>query len=122
METTTWVIILVFILIIIVSIYYSVLTPLFFECPQDGSCPCRQAGRNCPWRCRYCNNYRMNCALTRYGCCPNGRTPRLNPIGSNCFPNPPRPMNCAGTRYGCCPDGKTVKKNYRGSNCWGIYL
>jgi hypothetical protein len=24
------------------------------------------------------------CAGTRYGCCPNGRTPRANPWGSNC--------------------------------------
>jgi len=24
------------------------------------------------------------CAGTRYGCCPNGQTPRMNPTGSNC--------------------------------------
>jgi hypothetical protein len=24
------------------------------------------------------------CAKTRYGCCPNGRTPRANPRGTNC--------------------------------------
>jgi len=24
------------------------------------------------------------CAGTRYGCCPNGTTPRMNPIGTNC--------------------------------------
>lgn len=24
------------------------------------------------------------CAGTRFGCCPNGRTPRSNPWGSNC--------------------------------------
>lgn len=24
------------------------------------------------------------CAGTRFGCCPNGRTPRANPWGSNC--------------------------------------
>jgi len=27
------------------------------------------------------------CAGTRYGCCPNGKTPRLNPQGSNCLNN-----------------------------------
>ena len=25
------------------------------------------------------------CAGTRYGCCPNNQTPRLNPQGSNCI-------------------------------------
>lgn len=24
------------------------------------------------------------CAGTRYGCCPNGQTPRMNPAGTNC--------------------------------------
>jgi hypothetical protein len=24
------------------------------------------------------------CAGTRYGCCPNGVTPRMNPAGTNC--------------------------------------
>jgi hypothetical protein len=24
------------------------------------------------------------CAGTRYGCCPNGQTARMNPAGSNC--------------------------------------
>ena len=24
------------------------------------------------------------CAGTRYGCCPDGRTPRINPMGTNC--------------------------------------
>ena len=24
------------------------------------------------------------CAGTRYGCCPNGLTPRMNPAGTNC--------------------------------------
>lgn len=25
------------------------------------------------------------CAGTRYGCCPDGRTPKMNLIGSNCY-------------------------------------
>jgi len=25
------------------------------------------------------------CAGTRYGCCPDGRTPKMNTIGSNCY-------------------------------------
>ena len=27
------------------------------------------------------------CAGTRYGCCPNGVTPKTNNIGSNCYVN-----------------------------------
>jgi len=25
------------------------------------------------------------CAGTRYGCCPNGTTSRINPLGTNCY-------------------------------------
>jgi hypothetical protein len=122
METSTWIVLLFLILVIIASIYYSVLTPLFFNCPMNGNCPCRSNGRRCGWRCRYCHrdDRFSNCHLTRFGCCPDGLTPRVDPTGKNCyFPNM---GGCAGTRYGCCPDGVTPKRDFRGKNCFGIYL
>jgi hypothetical protein len=56
------------------------------------------------------------CAGTRYGCCPNNYTPKIDQQGSNCNLNP-MPGGCAGTRYGCCPNNYTPKINQQGSNC-----
>jgi hypothetical protein len=63
------------------------------------------------------------CAGTIYGCCPDGKTSKMNAVGSNCFSEPPLPYpkpigGCAGTRYGCCPNGQTPKMNYIGTNCY----
>ena len=58
------------------------------------------------------------CAGTRYGCCPDNYTPKIDPQGTNCSLNPtPIPGGCAGTRYGCCPNGVTPKFDPQGSNC-----
>ena len=63
------------------------------------------------------------CVSTRYGCCADGVTPKMDYYGSNCYspphpPLPPKPIGgCAGTRYGCCPNGVTPKMNIYGSNC-----
>ena len=62
------------------------------------------------------------CAGTRYGCCPDNVTPKIDMNGSNCLqpapiPNPPLIGGCAGTRYGCCPDNVTPKIDMNGSNC-----
>jgi len=70
------------------------------------------------------------CAGTRWGCCPDGSTPRADPLGTNCGQpwrpwhrrhrrrpwRPVRPAHhmiggCAGTRWGCCSDGVTPKRN-----------
>ena len=79
------------------------------------------------------------CVGTRYGCCYDGETARVDYSGSNCphrrpepkpHPDPkphpePKPKphkdiigGCAGTQYGCCPDGKTLKK-YADDKCKG---
>jgi len=55
------------------------------------------------------------CAGTRYGCCPNNITAKIDEIGSNCIIKPIG--GCAGTRYGCCPDNVTAKINKLGNNC-----
>ena len=56
------------------------------------------------------------CAGTRYGCCTDGVTSKVNAQGSNC-PAPTLIGGCAGTRYGCCNDGKTSKVDAQGSKC-----
>ena len=55
------------------------------------------------------------CAGTRYGCCPNNVTAKINEVGSNCISK--QIGGCAGTRYGCCPNNVTAKINEVGSNC-----
>lgn len=58
------------------------------------------------------------CAGTRYGCCPDNTTPKIDEQGSNCIIKYPQPVGgCAGTQYGCCPDGTTAKIDSEGSNC-----
>lgn len=56
------------------------------------------------------------CAGSRWGCCDDGVTSRLDQEGSNC----PSIVTggCAGTKFGCCPDGKTAKADQSGSNCF----
>lgn len=63
------------------------------------------------------------CDGTRWGCCPDGVTPKYDYRGSNCVSHHRHPSSddniggCAGTRWGCCPDGRTPKSNIWGSNC-----
>lgn len=67
------------------------------------------------------------CAGTRYGCCYDGITAKMDERGSNCphkpqprpdpkpdpEPNPPHDKKniggCAGTQYGCCEDGVSTR-------------
>ena len=66
------------------------------------------------------------CAGTRYGCCYDGTTAKVDHRGSNCphkhrqnpdpKPHPePKPHHkkniggCEGEQYGCCEDGKTTR-------------
>ena len=56
------------------------------------------------------------CAGTRYGCCNDGVTSKVDSQGSNC-PQPPLIGGCAGTQFGCCNDGVTSKIDPQGSNC-----
>ncbi|NXA44389.1 PPN protein, partial [Nothocercus julius] len=42
----------------------------------------------------------QDCYWSPHGCCPDGRTPALGPLGRGC------PFGtCQRSRYGCCPDG-----------------
>jgi len=67
------------------------------------------------------------CAGTRYGCCYDGTTAKVDRRGSNCphrprpkpdpkpdpkphpEPKPPHKKGCAGEQYGCCEDGTTTR-------------
>lgn len=57
------------------------------------------------------------CSGTRYGCCPNNMTPKIDVSGSNCIINQKPVGGCSGTRYGCCPNKMTPKIDEYGSNC-----
>lgn len=53
------------------------------------------------------------CAGTRYGCCYDGITAKMDDRGSNC-PHKPGPHKkniggCAGEQYGCCEDGESTR-------------
>ena len=58
------------------------------------------------------------CSGTRYGCCPDGVTAKVDEAGLNC-PGSQPVGGCAGTRYGCCPDGVTARVDAEGRNCEG---
>jgi hypothetical protein len=64
------------------------------------------------------------CAGTRYGCCYDGVTARVDYSGSNCphrrhrhypgpkphpQPKPPNKKGCAKEKYGCCEDGISTR-------------
>jgi hypothetical protein len=59
-------------------------------------------GSNCP-------TPLVNCKETRYGCCPDNETAKVNNTGSNC-PITSR-ADCLGSAFGCCP-GTIIPKKY----------
>ena len=59
-------------------------------------------GSNCP-------TPLVNCKETRYGCCPDNETPKINTAGSNC-PITSR-ATCLASKYGCCP-GTVIPMEY----------
>jgi hypothetical protein len=59
-------------------------------------------GSNCPTPLTRCNN-------TRYGCCPDNETSKINTDGSNCPIT--KKESCLESKYGCCP-GTIIPKTY----------
>ena len=59
-------------------------------------------GSNCP-------TSLVNCKETRYGCCLDNETAKINTAGSNC-PIISR-ADCLGSAFGCCP-GTVIPKKY----------
>ena len=60
------------------------------------------SGSNCP-------TPLVKCGDTRYGCCPDKETSKINTVGTNC-PVITR-TTCLGSKYGCCP-GTIIPMNY----------
>lgn len=55
------------------------------------------------------------CVGSRYGCCDNLVTFRLNTEGSNCSQR--ADLVCSSTLFGCCPGTRIKRANLIGTNC-----
>lgn len=61
------------------------------------------------------NNIAQGCVGSRYGCCENNLTFKLNTEGSNCSNR--SDFVCASTIFGCCPGTRLKRANLIGTNC-----
>ncbi|NXP72281.1 PPN protein, partial [Ramphastos sulfuratus] len=53
-----------------------------------------------------------DCHQSSHGCCPDGHTPALGPLGRGC------PFStCHQNRYGCCPDGVSAAQGPNNMGC-----
>ena len=62
------------------------------------------------------------CSGTEFGCCPDGKTSKMNLYGTNCAKTqftcyPDLYKGCGDSQFGCCPDGITPRSDSYGSNC-----
>ncbi|XP_045537794.1 papilin isoform X3 [Papilio machaon] len=53
------------------------------------------------------------CIKSKYGCCPDKRTPAKGPFEEGCE----SPKTCKETKHGCCPDGVSPATGPRGQGC-----
>ncbi|CAH1637578.1 unnamed protein product [Spodoptera littoralis] len=53
------------------------------------------------------------CNETKFGCCPDNRTPSLGPFDHGCG----KPRTCNKSTYGCCPDGVSPKLGDTDEGC-----
>ena len=56
----------------------------------------------------------MNCSSSKYGCCPDGITPKKSK-NDKCKKRP-KIINCSKTKFGCCPNSNKVRKSAK-DNC-----
>ena len=61
------------------------------------------------------NNIARGCLSTRYGCCSNNTTLKLNREGTNCSSR--NDLACGRSLYGCCPSTRIKRGNLIGTNC-----
>lgn len=102
------VIIFGFTLLLILALIIAITIHLRTDVPMNIGIPLMKDSRRGPF-------WIGGCAGTRWGCCDDGVTSRLDQNGSNC----PAMVttSCSGTRFGCCADGITAKAEPTGSNC-----
>jgi hypothetical protein len=68
------------------------------------------------------------CGGTRFGCCDDAKTGKVDDIGTNCdefdppliSTEPPMVGGCISTQFGCCDDKTTGKADEAGTNCGGF--
>ncbi|XP_032578299.1 papilin isoform X5 [Drosophila sechellia] len=62
---------------------------------------------------RKCKPKKSNCAASKYGCCPDGKSTPKGPFDEGC----PIAKTCADTKYGCCLDGVSPAKGKNNKGC-----
>ncbi|XP_020811199.1 papilin isoform X5 [Drosophila serrata] len=62
---------------------------------------------------RKCKPKKSNCAKSKYGCCPDGKSTPKGPFDEGC----PIVKTCADSKYGCCLDGVSPAKGKNHKGC-----
>ncbi|GFO35486.1 papilin [Plakobranchus ocellatus] len=81
-------------------------------CPRDKECVNNGRTHMCvdPVRYQRAQAVVLDCSLSKFGCCPDQRSPATGPDNQGCA------IDCRTWRYGCCPDGVTAADADR-ENC-----
>ncbi|XP_072930145.1 papilin isoform X3 [Epargyreus clarus] len=56
---------------------------------------------------------RAKCSRSKFGCCPDKRTPATGPFDKGC----PNPKTCKDTKFGCCRDGVSPAAGPKNQGC-----
>ncbi|XP_052756348.1 papilin isoform X3 [Galleria mellonella] len=62
---------------------------------------------------RVCKRRKSKCKMSKFGCCPDMRTPAAGPFDEGC----PNPKTCKESKFGCCPDGVSPAAGPKGQDC-----
>ncbi|KAM3958095.1 LOW QUALITY PROTEIN: proteoglycan-like sulfated glycoprotein papilin [Aphomia sociella] len=62
---------------------------------------------------RVCKPRKSKCKSSKFGCCPDMRTPAAGPFDEGC----PNPKTCKESKFGCCPDGVSPAAGPKNSGC-----
>ncbi|XP_041970064.1 papilin-like isoform X2 [Aricia agestis] len=64
-----------------------------------------------PKRCK--PRKKAKCIKSKFGCCPDMRTPAAGPFDAGC----PNPKTCKESKFGCCPDSVSPANGPRDKGC-----